>query len=106
MLKELLISSILFSPPLVRMYDVGDLLLSPPKFDNAPNFSISVGIMGNFPILTHHPYVRQRREKKKLEDIVYEFSEYHGYYEAKVYWYENMMIVKTIPEVHKILERH
>jgi len=106
MLKELLISSVLFSPPYVKMYDMSDMMIWPPMFDNAPVFSVSLGVSGRFPILTHHPYVRERREKKKFEDIVHQFAEYHEYYNTRIYWYDKTMILSTVPEVHKILERH
>lgn len=106
MIKELLISSVLCYPPTVKIYDMSDLLMSAPMFDNAPVFSMPIGLSGSIPILTHHRLVQERREKKKLEDIVFSFAEYHGYYETKIYWYHKNMILTTIPEVHKTLERH
>lgn len=106
MLKEAILSVLLCSPPYTRMYDMSDLLYSPPNFDNAPTFSISVGMMGSFPILTHHPKIVILREKMRIQDIVMGIAEVHGDYTPSILWYRNTMILTTSEEVHKTLGRH
>jgi hypothetical protein len=106
MLKEALLSLILLSPPYTRMYDMSDLLYPPPTFDNAPNFSIPMGVVGSFPILTHHPKIVLLREKIRINTMIYDLADYYSIDNTKILWYDNVMILTTSSEVHKTLEVH
>lgn len=106
MLKEAIITLLFCSPPYTRMYDMSDLLYPPPNFDNAPNFSISIGMMGSFPILTHHPKIVILREKMRIQDIVMGIADIHSDTNTKIMWYGNTMILNTSREVHETLSRH
>jgi hypothetical protein len=92
--------TILLANPITRIYDVSDLITPPPQFTNAPNFSISTGIYGSFPIIVTNEKIVRMSNKKKLENMVYEIAESMDEYDATVRWWGNSMMVTGSKELH------
>lgn len=96
-----LLLTILLANPITRIYDVSDLITPPPQFTNAPNFSISTGIYGSFPIIVTNEKIVRMSNKKKLENMVYEIAESMDEYDATVRWWGNSMMVTGSRELHR-----
>ena len=96
-----LLLTLALATPITRIYDVSDLISPPPQFTNAPNFSISVGIYGSFPIVVTNEKVVRMSNRKKLENMVYEIAENMNEYDASVRWWGNSMIVTGSKKLHR-----
>jgi hypothetical protein len=96
-----LLLTIVLANPITRVYDVSDLISPPPQFTNAPNFSISVGIYGSFPIVVTNEKVIRMSNRKKLENMVYEIAENMDEYDATVRWWGDNMIVTGSRKLHR-----
>lgn len=106
MIQALLVLLALCAPPHRRMYDLSDLMPRTPNFDNAPNFSMSLGVAGSVPILANHPHVARLRNKIKLEEIVLGLAEVHEVEDLTVVlWMDDTMVLITTREVHRALDR-
>jgi len=87
------------------MYDLSDLIPRTPNFNNAPKFSMSLGMAGSVPILINHPYITQINDKMKIEEIICELAEIYGDKDVTmIVWIDNTMVLITTREVHRALE--
>lgn len=105
MIQSFLLFLALCAPPYRKMYDLSDLVFRTPNFDNAPNFSMSLGMAGSVPILVNHPYITEIRDKMKIEEIICGLAEVYGDKDLTVmFWIDNTMVLITTREVHRALE--
>ena len=98
----------LLSPPFyTKVYEMADLVRSPRNFDNAPTFSLSVGMTGSVPFLANHPKVQEINNKRKIQNIVYAVAEtYFEKEQTTVVWKNTTMIVFGSHRLHSALEIH
>jgi hypothetical protein len=74
------------SAPVTRMYDVRDLLSSPPSFSNAGNPSQAATRISN---------------QRRLEKMVFEIADFIEDYDVSVRWWRGIMIVRGSEELHR-----
>lgn len=83
---QALVLAIALSAPVTRMYDVSDILSSPPSFSNAGNPSAAATRISN---------------QRRLENMVFEIAYSIDDYDVSVRWWRGTMIVSGSKELHR-----